>query len=340
MVVSRPPPSSSKSSDADGDRRRAAAGPSTARRPAASGYSNVSSAKKRLGLLGEQELDQVAAPRSGSSAVSSTLAAVTSSSEPRSPSGKKWFSDVRVGVLGLGPLVVVVVHEPHGDLAPADRLDDGDVVGVDAGVVGGHARRATPSVSSSPSSTRMAVTKSWNEALVGATATRPVELGVGQVEDRVGQVGLGDQLGVVDERPHPAGEPDPAAVVGAGPRPGTRSSTSSGSSPSRPCWSRKPTAPGLWERNTSAGELSPSSLDEQGEVGGVAVADVDVDAGLLGELLEQRADEVLGAAGVDGDARRRRCVHAGEPGDEQAPRRRRRRASRRRRMGRQGSDAC
>ena len=50
---------------------------------------------------------------------------------------------------------------------------------------------------------------------------------------------------------------------------------------------------------TSAGELVALRVDEQGEVGRVVVADVDADAGLLGELLEQRADQLLLAAGVD-----------------------------------------
>ena len=42
-------------------------------------------------------------------------------------------------------------------------------------------------------------------------------------------------------------------------------------------------------------------VDEQREVGGVAVADVDADAGLVGELLEEREDQLLLATRVDGE---------------------------------------
>ena len=38
---------------------------------------------------------------------------------------------------------------------------------------------------------------------------------------------------------------------------------------------------------------------QEREVGGIAVAHVDRDPRLLGKLLEERADEVLAAAGVD-----------------------------------------
>ena len=81
----------------------------------------------------------------------------------------------------------------------------------------------------------MAVTKSWNDAVGGREADLAPEVGPGEVEDRAGQVGLVDQVGVVDERADPAREPDPAPVVGCGRPRATRSRTSSGRRASRSC---------------------------------------------------------------------------------------------------------
>jgi len=51
-------------------------------------------------------------------------------------------------------------------------------------------------------------------------------------------------------------------------------------------------------------------LDQQGQVGGAPVLDVHVDAGLVGEGVEDRLHQILGASRVDGDAVRSgaRCV--------------------------------
>ena len=46
--------------------------------------------------------------------------------------------------------------------------------------------------------------------------------------------------------------------------------------------------------------------DQQRQIGGVAVADLDVDAGLLGEAIEDRLDQVLRPARVDRDRAARR----------------------------------
>ena len=91
----------------------------------------------------------------------------------------------------------------------------------------------------------------------------------------------------------------------------------------RPFESRNPVDPGLWERNTSAGRLVALLVDQQREVRRVAVADVDADAGVVGELLEQRLDQLLVAPRVDREAvvaragaRAERADHEKEHHDE------------------------
>ena len=133
------------------------------------------------------------------------------------------------------------------------------------------------------------------ERPVGGRHRHPaLELRVGEVEHRVGQLGLVDEVGVVHEHPHPAGQADPLAVAGleVGRRPGRARP--------RPARSRQPC---LVEEADRAGRLRDEDVDvglvalgvdRQREVGGVAVADVDLDAGLLAELVEQGPDQVLG----------------------------------------------
>ena len=65
-----------------------------------------------------------------------------------------------------------MVDEAGVDLAAADGVDDGDVVGLDPRVEGGEPSR-NAAVSSSPRSRTIAAMKSWNEAFEGATARRP-----------------------------------------------------------------------------------------------------------------------------------------------------------------------
>ena len=68
---------------------------------------------------------------------------------------------------------------------------------------------------------------------------------------------------------------------------------------------------GALRQEDVGGALVALLVDEQRQLGRVAVADVDVDAGLLGELLEQRADQLLRAAAVDRPAGRRPMQQAG-----------------------------
>ena len=147
----------------------------------------------------------------------------------------------------------------------------------------------------------MAVTKSWNEPLVGASATWPAYSGVGEVEHRVGQVGAG-RRGRCCRR---------ACARGPTARPSCRrGAVALGHQVDHVVGQGREPAGGVEEAHR-AGALGDEHVgrgavalfvDEQCEVGRVAVADVDADPRLLGEVLEQRADEVLGAAAVDDEA--------------------------------------
>ena len=156
-------------------------------------------------------------------------------------------------------------------------------------------------VASSPSSSRMAVTKSWNEALEGATPMRPSHSGCVRSSTLVGSSASSSTRRVVGEHPLAAREADPAAVGRAQARRARGRARPGAACRGGPCWSRKPTEPGDCDRNTSAGVLVALLIDEQRQVGGLAVAHVDVDAGLLGEAIEDRLDQVLRPARVDRD---------------------------------------
>jgi hypothetical protein len=146
--------------------------------------------------------------------------------------------------------------------------------------------------SSSPSSWRRTVTKSWNERHLAGV------LGRGQVEHRVGKLGRVDHLGVVDQRAHATRQADPAAVgggvalghalddlVGQGAQPAGRVEVAD-------------RAGALGDEDVS-GRAVALLVDEERQVGRVAVADVDAHARLLREVLEEGSDQVLGPAAVD-----------------------------------------
>ena len=194
-------------------------------------------------------------------------------------------------------VVVVVVDQAHVDLAAADGLDDRVVVGVGAGVVVGHAAQ--------PRGGRLLaldVAHGRHEVLeraVGGRDADPAAVALaGEVEDRPRQLGLRDRVGVVDQHPLPAAHagPEPLRVLEVG----------VDKVEHRPRQRRQEVPVG--EVGGGARALPPEDVgrgavallgEQQGELGRVAVADVDRDALLLGEPLQQGADQVLGAPGVD-----------------------------------------
>ena len=123
-------------------------------------------------------------------------------------------------------------------------------------------------------------------------------LRIGEVENRVGNVVLGEFVGVVDDGSGPAGQTDPVVVGGTQCR-GDLFDQLVGQRHERVV------------RRQLAQEARPLGvvdvrrrvvallLDEQQHLGGVAVADLGVDAGLLFEQIEEWPDEVLSATRVD-----------------------------------------
>ena len=87
---------------------------------------------------------------------------------------------------------------------------------------------------------------------------------------------------------------------------GTVPSMSCGSAPSITTTAPRP--PGSWAKNTSAGELSPSSNRVAGDLGGLAILHRHVDAGSLPKLVDDRPHQRLAPARVD-DQRAGRSGH-------------------------------
>ena len=153
-------------------------------------------------------------------------------------------------------------------------------------------------VASSPSSRRIADTKSWNEAFDGAIADAPRPLLAGEVEDAHRQLFLGDDLGIEGEDPLAPREADPTAVAGVKLL-GDELEHGVVERAEQVTLVEVADGPGRLREEHVGGRLVALLFDQQGEVGRVAVAHVDVDARLLGEAVEDRCDELLGASGID-----------------------------------------
>ena len=139
----------------------------------------------------------------------------------------------------------------------------------------------------------------WKSAPPAAAPHLPVHFGSWQVHDRLRQLGLGDLARVVDEHGGARRDADPLCrSTGRTPsRPGPGSRRRPGAS--RPAFWTVVIAGEFSVRNTSAGD-SAALLDDLGAHRGVvAVADLDLDAGLLLELLGPRLGEVLVLGAVD-----------------------------------------
>ena len=155
-------------------------------------------------------------------------------------------------------------------------------------------------VASSPSSRRIAETKSWNEAFDGATPMRPVHSSPVRSRTLAGSSSSGTISRVEGEHPLAPGEADPAAVAGMELL-GDELEDVVGERAEQAVLVEVADRAGRLREEDVGRRLVALLLDQQGEVGRVAVAHLDVDAGLLGEAVEDRLDEVLGAPGVDDD---------------------------------------
>ena len=83
--------------------------------------------------------------------------------------------------------------------------------------------------------------------------------------------------------------------------------------PSRPCLIEEADRPGRLRQEHVGRRLVALLGDQQRQIGRVAVAHLDGDAGLLGEAIQDRLDQVLRPAGVDRDRLRRDLIAAADP---------------------------
>ena len=153
-------------------------------------------------------------------------------------------------------------------------------------------------VASSPSLMRIAVTKSWNDAFDGATPMRPFHSGSTRSSTVSGSSDSSVIVRVVDQHPLASGEPDPTAVAGVEAF-GDEVEHVVRKRAEQTLLIEVPDRAGRLRQEHVGGRLVALLVDEQGQVGGVAVAHLDVDAGLLREPVEDRLDQVLRPARVD-----------------------------------------
>ena len=195
------------------------------------------------GLLGEvalrflvqQEADELRPPRRGGRSPRGPTPAVTMTRLPMSSGGEVVVAALEVRVLGQRLEDVVVVDEADVDLAATDGRDDGVVVGVGEGVVGGDALEPLPGrlVAELEAHGRHEVL----ERGVGRARRRGGPSTRGSVRSRtlVGQLGLADARRGCRRAPACGPRSPPSCRRAARSCSGTRSSTSSGRVPSRPC---------------------------------------------------------------------------------------------------------
>ena len=207
--------------------------------------------------------------------------------------------DRRVRLLGEELVEVVVVDEPGVDLAGGDGLERRHVVLEDVRVVCRDrlqplARALVALLEPHRGDHRL------EGGVRGGNAEPPAPLGVGVVPDRVGQLLFGHGVRVVRDHARAPGRPHPVpfrvreALVDLGQGLGGELGEQAflGDRPER--------ARVLGEEDVGRRVLALLG-DRRGELGAVAVADVELDAGVLLELLEEILDEALLAARVDGD---------------------------------------
>ena len=208
---------------------------------------------------------------------------------------------------------------PTGDLALVDGLHDRGVAGVDLGVA---LEAGQPLAGGVLALEREDGADDRLEVrAAGGDPDPALPRGVGQVEHRGGQLVLGDLRRVVDRGRWSGRRTRPRCPTSGRYCSPTCSRVASSSGASSPALSTT-SIDGLFSvRKTSAGEASPSCDDLVGQLGVVRVAELQLDAGLLGEALEHRADQALVLGAVDGQ---RLGVRAASPRRRRARRRRRR----------------
>ena len=153
-----------------------------------------------------------------------------------------------------------------------------------------------------------------DERLEAAVRRRPAEpalpVRVGEVEDRRRQVGLGQVAGVVGDDASPTADARPRAV--RRPVAGIDEGEDVIGELRQPVLGReRPEGAGVLGEEDVGGAVVALLEDRRGELGGAAVADLDVDPALLLEAGEDRADELLAAAAVDDELL---FGHRGGPG--------------------------
>ena len=151
----------------------------------------------------------------------------------------------------------------------------------------------------------------------------PLPLRIGQAEDRVRHLVLGQLVGVVDDHAGPAGRADPAAVVVAE---ALVDRLEHVVRQLRELLVDRAERARVLREEDVGGRVVALLRDRRRELGAVAVADLDLDARLLLEPLEERLDELLLAAGIDDErvlvaaapaaTRQRQCAAAREQNDQ------------------------
>ena len=268
-----------------------------------------------LGVVGEEELDEALGVVALVGAREDTCSR-DAHERARIAAVEEVVRDRRVRLLFLHEVEVVVVDEPEVDLACRDGLDDRRVLLVLLRVVRLQLRRATACVASSPSESRMAVTNAWKDAFVGAMPIRPFHFGSVRSKTESG-----------------TSSSDSSSVLYAMTRerpdvPTQRPSASRKRARRRDRALRGQLRELRVDRSERAGVLREEHVgrrvvaflgDRRGELGAVAVAHLDFDAGLVVELLEERLDELLLAARVDRERVVRAAVAPAAAGEREAP---------------------
>ena len=168
-------------------------------------------------------------------------------------------------------------------------------------------------VASSPSERIIAATNERKDPLVGGSSTLPVQRGSTTSSKLPRQVLVPDLFAVVDDDPAPPGDGDPVALgVGeAGVDPGHHLVGQRLEQPFERHETQGPRV--LGQEHVGRGAI-PLGEDRGGQFRALPVTDLQLDPGLLGEPIEQRADQVLAPTRVhhEGTVRRPGATSAEE----------------------------
>ena len=197
-------------------------------------------------------------------------------------------------------VLVVVVDQAHVDLAPTGRLHDRAVVRVVASAVGDHV--VEPLGGGFGAVLVAEHGEPVEEGAVGGGNGDPAAVAVvGELEHRLREIGAGHRVEVVDQHTLASGEPDPGARLRAVLWRRQVEHLGADGAEQAPALEEADRAGRARQEHVGRGAV-PLLGEQQGQIGGASPAGLDLGAGLAGEGLQGRADEVLGAAGVDNDA--------------------------------------